>query len=321
MSFILDALKKSENDRQRQSGPALFEVRVAPPRSKLPLLAAIIVSLLVVNLGVVGWIMLRRPATAAVPPASAAAASPVAAPLPTATALNTQQSAAGQAQPVVQNAPPSQGFAQNAQANTPPPGNMPPQGYNQAAPNNGYSQNNGYAPNGYPPNGYAQNGYAPNGYGQNGYAQNAYAQNGANNGYPPPGANYAPPNSPGAFEQPRPEPSLSDQDSTLPRQEPYNPDDYAPAREPPPPGTGAGRVRRGTVSGLPTYAQAATQTSIPPLHMDLHSYAADPSKRFVLINMKRLYEGQSLPEGPKVESITNDAAIMSYNGTRFVLDK
>ena len=30
MSFILDALKKSENDRQRQSGPAIFEVRVPP---------------------------------------------------------------------------------------------------------------------------------------------------------------------------------------------------------------------------------------------------------------------------------------------------
>jgi hypothetical protein len=88
-----------------------------------------------------------------------------------------------------------------------------------------------------------------------------------------------------------------------------------------PPGTGAGRVIRGTVSGLPSYEEAATQTSIPPLHMDLHSYAADPSKRFVLINMRRLYEGQALPEGPKVESINNDSAIMSYNGTKFVLNK
>src|SRR6478735_2536969 len=67
MSFILDALKKSENDRQRQSGPALFEVRVPPPRSKFPLLAVSIVSLLVVNLGVVAWLMLRKPASAAVP--------------------------------------------------------------------------------------------------------------------------------------------------------------------------------------------------------------------------------------------------------------
>ena len=33
MSFILDALKKSETDRQRQNGPALFEVTVAPPKT------------------------------------------------------------------------------------------------------------------------------------------------------------------------------------------------------------------------------------------------------------------------------------------------
>jgi len=32
MSFILDALKKSETDRQRQATPALFEVKVAAPR-------------------------------------------------------------------------------------------------------------------------------------------------------------------------------------------------------------------------------------------------------------------------------------------------
>jgi hypothetical protein len=100
-----------------------------------------------------------------------------------------------------------------------------------------------------------------------------------------------------------------------------NPDDFEPAREPGAPGADAGRVTRSTESGLPSYEEAATRTSIPPLHMDLHSYAPDPSKRFVLINMRRLYEGQALPEGPKVESITNDAAIMSFQGTRFVLDK
>ena len=47
MSFILDALKKSESDRQRQNGPALFEVKVAPPRTRLPLWAMAIAVLLV----------------------------------------------------------------------------------------------------------------------------------------------------------------------------------------------------------------------------------------------------------------------------------
>jgi hypothetical protein len=288
MSFILDALKKSENDRQRQSGPALFEVRVAPPRSKLPLLAIIIVSLLVVNLGVVGWIMLRKPAAAPATAAPAAAA-PAATPAP----MNVQQSAAAQPQPYAQNPPPPpQGYGQyGQQPNMQAPNSMPPQGYNQAGPNNGY-----------PPNGY------PQGYPQNGYPQQ---QPGVNNGYPPPNTQYAP----------NPGPNLTDQGATPAQPEQYNPDDYAPARDAPPPGTGAGRVTRGTPSGLPTYEEAATQTSIPPLHMDLHSYAADPTKRFVLINMRRLYEGQSLPEGPKVESINTDSAIISYNGTRFVLNK
>jgi general secretion pathway protein B len=65
MSFILDALKKSESDRQRQSGPALFEVKVAPPRTRLPLWAIAIALLLVVNLAIVAWMMLRHPAARA----------------------------------------------------------------------------------------------------------------------------------------------------------------------------------------------------------------------------------------------------------------
>ena len=64
MSFILDALKKSETDRQRQNGPALFEVRVAPPRNGLPLWAMGLAALLAVNLLIVGWVLLRRPAAA-----------------------------------------------------------------------------------------------------------------------------------------------------------------------------------------------------------------------------------------------------------------
>ena len=63
MSFILDALKKSESDRQRQSGPALFEVKVAPPRTGLPPWAIAVAALLVVNLGIVMWMLWRHPAT------------------------------------------------------------------------------------------------------------------------------------------------------------------------------------------------------------------------------------------------------------------
>ena len=61
MSFILDALKKSESDRQRQNGPALYEVKVAAPRSQLPYWAIGLIVLLGINLVIVAWALLRRP--------------------------------------------------------------------------------------------------------------------------------------------------------------------------------------------------------------------------------------------------------------------
>jgi general secretion pathway protein B len=78
MSFILDALKKSEAERQRQAGPALLEMRVVPPRRGLPLWAVGLGLLLLVNLGVLAWLSLR-PGSAAT--ANSAATAPAAAPL------------------------------------------------------------------------------------------------------------------------------------------------------------------------------------------------------------------------------------------------
>ena len=80
MSFILDALKKSESDRQRKSGPALFEVKVASPRTHLPPWAIAIAALLVVNLGIVTWLVLRHGAHAAATSAAVPAVNPPAPP-------------------------------------------------------------------------------------------------------------------------------------------------------------------------------------------------------------------------------------------------
>lgn len=87
MSFILDALKKSESERNRQSGPTLLEVRVAPPRSRVPLWAIVIALAVLANLAVLGYLLLRPapPAPAIVqsaPAATAAPATPVPAQIP-----------------------------------------------------------------------------------------------------------------------------------------------------------------------------------------------------------------------------------------------
>jgi general secretion pathway protein B len=80
MSFILDALKKSELERQRQSVPGLADSGVARPRPRLPLWAIALGLLLAVNLLVLLFVLTRSflasphaPATGA-PPRSATVA-------------------------------------------------------------------------------------------------------------------------------------------------------------------------------------------------------------------------------------------------------
>lgn len=91
MSFILDALKKSESERHRQGGPVLMDVRIAAPRRRIPPWAWVIAAVLVVNLAVLAWVLWLSPAhrREAVAPAVVATTTPPAAPaaaLPAATA-------------------------------------------------------------------------------------------------------------------------------------------------------------------------------------------------------------------------------------------
>src|SRR3984957_583934 len=239
MSFILDALKKSESDRQRQSGPALFEVKVAPPRSRLPLWAVAIGLLLAVNLAIVAWMVLRRP-TAHAEPAQPAAA-PVAAAL---LAPAAASASAPQALPPAAAAPAAASPASPAPATT--------------------------------------------------AATTATAPSSA-----------------------APAASSGDTESA---------EDLAPAADAPAIPAAAAlstHVRRGTADGVPLYQDWAAPpgTHVPHLRLDLHVYAARPEERFAMINMKKVHEGDLLPEGVRVENITPEGAVLSYNGSRFLLPR
>jgi general secretion pathway protein B len=59
MSFILDALKKSENERQRQAGPSLADVRIVRRHTERPWWAFAVAALLVLNLGVLLVVLIR----------------------------------------------------------------------------------------------------------------------------------------------------------------------------------------------------------------------------------------------------------------------
>ena len=64
MSLILDALKKSENERRRQQNPSIADVRVAQPEQKPPVWLWWLLGLLAVNLLVLAIVLLGRPGPA-----------------------------------------------------------------------------------------------------------------------------------------------------------------------------------------------------------------------------------------------------------------
>ena len=234
MSFILDALKKSESERQRQSGPALFEVKVAPRRTRLPLWALALALLLAVNLAILAWMLLRHPAAHADAALDATSSHPTAAPLPVSTV--------------------------SAPAPAPPAASVPLSA---------------------PP----------------GAAVTAVPASAVN----------------------APAPLAAQPNSSADEQ---NPEDLAPAAEPLAAPLSS-HVRRGTADGVPLYQDWAASggASLPQLRLDLHVYAARPEERFVMINMHKLREGDSLPEGVHVDSITPEGVVLSYSGVHFLLPR
>ena len=79
MSFILDALKKSENERQRQVGPSLADVQVRERRSNKPWWVVAVAALLVLNLGVLLVVLMRDgDAKSSAPPAQRESTAPAA---------------------------------------------------------------------------------------------------------------------------------------------------------------------------------------------------------------------------------------------------
>ena len=62
MSFILEALRKSEHERQRQAGPAVAEMPVVRPPSRTPVALIAIGLLLAINLAVLLYFLLRNDA-------------------------------------------------------------------------------------------------------------------------------------------------------------------------------------------------------------------------------------------------------------------
>lgn len=78
MSFILDALKKSENERQRRREPTIADIPYGRPRPSQALWMGLVIGLLLLNLGVLVFVL--WPERAAEPDASTVVPAPASAP-------------------------------------------------------------------------------------------------------------------------------------------------------------------------------------------------------------------------------------------------
>jgi len=72
----------------------------------------------------------------------------------------------------------------------------------------------------------------------------------------------------------------------------------------------AGRRKVKTKHDLP----ADVKRSIPKLALSVVSYAADPQKRFVMVESEIYYEGEEMTENLIIESITPDGPIVTWRG-------
>ena len=240
MSFILDALKKSETDRQRQTSPALFEVKVATPRRKFPYWAVGLAVLLGVNLLALVWVLLRKPDM----PAQAAAPPPPPA-----------QASAAITQPGMVTVPATVTLPTTVQI---PVGSAPSVTVSGGAPESGVV-----------------------------------------------GPSHTPPLTE--------EPLLEGQQPAVPPD--YDARDYRPAITPEQAGAIAAQRRNGALPSRDELLAGGTQ--LPDLRLDLHVYDANPANRFVFINMRKLREGESLPDGTRVDQITPGGVELHYRGKSF----
>ena len=100
MSFILDALKKSESDRQRQNAPDISDVPTAAKTAPTPRWLLIVIGLLVINLVVLMGVLIY-PMRGSEPASEVSVSEPAAA-----TVARTPRPAEVQPEPTPQLAPP-----------------------------------------------------------------------------------------------------------------------------------------------------------------------------------------------------------------------
>jgi general secretion pathway protein B len=376
VSYILEALKKSQSDRELGQVPRIEgfgrDVPIEPPRSNLGAYLALLLALLALGIAVLLLLrtLLGTPETAGdgvrLPPPTAApaerlreppqpdaralAATDASAPPPRPRAGFTDPAATPEPLPELLLPPVSEPAAASAPAPAPAPGSAPspsappaavsapqpaapaPQGTAAAPPAAPMPFDDpaglsvepevlvvpAPAPPGEPlPRGADELRRALFGDGER---VSASVDSGGNAPLAPP-----PPlrGGPAASEQtPVPEDLIAEIEAfkELVRKRDPGIDRRAAARPPPlpePPGLPRpqGAVQR--AEPLPAGPSLDLRSRLPPISMNVHVYNADPSRRFVYINGRKLTEQEKSREGIRLERVVADGAVLSFEGEEF----
>jgi general secretion pathway protein B len=74
-----------------------------------------------------------------------------------------------------------------------------------------------------------------------------------------------------------------------------------------------------TAAAVPSWRQLSPELRkrIPPQHLSVHVYAAEPAQRFVLLNSRKVREGDRTRDGLAVVEIRQDGVVLEFEGQRF----
>lgn len=104
-----------------------------------------------------------------------------------------------------------------------------------------------------------------------------------------------------------------------------------PAIQPPPAPEVTNRVQSATTAAEPAPVEserdlhyrslpAAQHNGVPVTTVTVHVYYDDPAKRFILADRRRYQEGDAMPDGVRLESITRRGIILEYQGKQYRYD-
>lgn len=80
---------------------------------------------------------------------------------------------------------------------------------------------------------------------------------------------------------------------------------------------------QGSTPDIPEWNELSLEfrSGFNPPRLDVHVYDDDPSRRFILVDLKRFVEGDMLDSGAKLEVIQPGSIQLYYQGTRFRYDR